>query len=329
MKRKRTKRESKPVAYKDDTWAIESDLPFPVVLYPSYYGTYFAFKKNVEDSDMYLCSCTQKSIQNFLELLKISNDYDSNKLIHYRNEFPLQFLSLFPENKIPDYEDFLPFFRDGICHSCNDVIPSYDYCIPMYGSRFKREHGWYINQRKYEFGIDFPDFLYSELPSDIYNLATSYSQLIAVEKLSPEQSSELSRYYTDICRYIENSIRQQWGHYLIGQRWLSETNLYTIVVSLFGKENVIFHYRPPWLEGLELDIFLVHYNLGIEYQGLQHFVPLKHWGGQSGYQKRIEHDQKKKVLCAKADVRIVYFSYKDVISTELVLERLSDIVKNS
>lgn len=28
------------------------------------------------------------------------------------------------------------------------------------------------------------------------------------------------------------------------------------ITEISGKENVIFHYRPDWMQGLELDIFI-------------------------------------------------------------------------
>jgi len=31
------------------------------------------------------------------------------------------------------------------------------------------------------------------------------------------------------------------------------------------------HYRPDFLQGLELDIFIDELKIGMEYQGIQHF----------------------------------------------------------
>ena len=40
------KKEYKPVAYKDGTYAIEPNMPYPVILYPSFYGFPFSFKQS-------------------------------------------------------------------------------------------------------------------------------------------------------------------------------------------------------------------------------------------------------------------------------------------
>lgn len=39
----------KDIAFKDDTVAEEEKLPFSVVLYPGFYGTFFGFKKDKND----------------------------------------------------------------------------------------------------------------------------------------------------------------------------------------------------------------------------------------------------------------------------------------
>lgn len=110
-------------------------------------------------------------------------------------------------------------------------------------------------------------------------------------------------------------------------KWKTEKKLYYIIKDLFINENVISHYRATWLDGLELDIFIQGLSIGIEYQGIQHYQPLEHWGGKEGFIKRRANDIKKKNLCDKNGIRIIYFTYQEKITPEYVLDRIITLLK--
>ena len=67
--------------------------------------------------------------------------------------------------------------------------------------------------------------------------------------------------------------------------------------------------RPDWLEGLEIDMFNKHCQLGIEYQGEQHFLryaderykPFK----KEKIQANQKRDRKKKRLCKKLGIKLI------------------------
>lgn len=104
--------------------------------------------------------------------------------------------------------------------------------------------------------------------------------------------------------------------------WLHEKNLYHIVCDLFPGYTVKPHYRAKWLENLELDIYIENFNLAIEYQGVQHYKPLKHWGGDEGFMKRRVNDIQKKRLCEIHGTSLIYFSYLDEITEDFVESKL-------
>lgn len=81
------------------------------------------------------------------------------------------------------------------------------------------------------------------------------------------------------------------------------------------------------MHGLELDIFIEELNVGIEYQGQQHFQPVKHWGGAEALKKTIERDRTKKRLCKKEGVNLVYFTFKEDLSKEYIKNKLMSILK--
>jgi hypothetical protein len=89
---------------------------------------------------------------------------------------------------------------------------------------------------------------------------------------------------------------------------------------------VIHHYRPPELDGLELDIFIKDLNIGVEYQGIQHYKPVKHWGGQKALEENKKRDRKKASLCKKNDIKLIYFKYSDKLTEEFVKSELESAI---
>ena len=57
-------RKLRDIAYQDRTVTRET-LPFPIVLYPGHYGTFFGFRIE-EHSPIYLCSCAERAIESYL-----------------------------------------------------------------------------------------------------------------------------------------------------------------------------------------------------------------------------------------------------------------------
>ena len=83
-------------------------------------------------------------------------------------------------------------------------------------------------------------------------------------------------------------------------------------IGAFLNENGIRYIKQKtfkWLGKLRLDYYLVDYNIAIEYQGEQHFHPVKYFGGNKRFIDRIERDKRKKELCDKNNVKILYVSF--------------------
>ena len=75
------------------------------------------------------------------------------------------------------------------------------------------------------------------------------------------------------------------------------------------------------LEELELDMFSEKYRIAIEYQGDQHFIPIKIFGGKESLIKQKERDLKKIELCKKNNIKLFHFSYN-----KKMLDKCSDYV---
>lgn len=98
------------------------------------------------------------------------------------------------------------------------------------------------------------------------------------------------------------------------------------------KENflVISQYKPDFLKGngkfQSIDIFLPDYNIGIEYQGRQHFKPISRFGGETEYKNTIERDARKFEKCKSNGIEILYFTYEK--ESEIPMAYLNKIFTN-
>lgn len=68
---------------------------------------------------------------------------------------------------------------------------------------------------------------------------------------------------------------------IIISKWKHEQSLFLLVKKTYS--DAIFQYRPEWLSPQSLDIYIPKLNVGIEYQGIQHYTDVdfleerKHW----------------------------------------------------
>ena len=115
---------------------------------------------------------------------------------------------------------------------------------------------------------------------------------------------------------------------ICGRNDVSEKKLYEIMKKNFS--NVISQYKPDFLntngKPQSIDIFLPDYNIGIEYQGRQHFKPISKFGGIKGYIDVCERDKRKYNLCVKNNLILLYFTYEK--TKEIPNEYLSNIYTN-
>jgi hypothetical protein len=108
-----------------------------------------------------------------------------------------------------------------------------------------------------------------------------------------------------IFREAENAARELAGLPAVGGGWVNETNLFFLLRDEFRDTKVIAHGRPTWLNPQHLDIYFPEYNVGVEYQGDQHFRPVKLFGGERALAANQERDARKRTLCATANCTLV------------------------
>lgn len=307
------------------------DLPYPIVYYPSHYGAFFAFSKDMGE-EICFCECEKDAIENYVSLRQQSplKNYTGSKTYPLGADY---FSELIAEKSKANPRNPLELFRfePNLCHRCNNKIPRLAYCLDMYagGSRFKQAYGWFINQEYFRCGID-PyqpeNILVEKCPPDIFDFNSRCSALqkrLDAAPDDPDAQDELAMYNKEFHNSIENRARESLGFKKKGETWVSETILFKIVKSLYPTSKVIKHHRPKWLQGLELDIYLPEHNLAFEYQGIQHFVAVEHWGGLAQLKKQQEHDARKKEICVQRGITLICINYDDTLTTDFVKAQIA------
>ncbi len=139
---------------------------------------------------------------------------------------------------------------------------------------------------------------------------------------------ELRRRKTAVRRYIEDAIRADFEYQPLVGKWKSEQALFEFVKKLLPKIKIKRNFRPRMLDHLEMDIYLPELKIGIEYQGIQHYEPVAHWGGKKALERVQLRDARKKELCDENEIELIYFHHYEVLTLELVYKKLVKFIPN-
>lgn len=94
-------------------------------------------------------------------------------------------------------------------------------------------------------------------------------------------------------------------------------------------ENVEYQKKFDFLQSKTsyqtLDFYLPDFNVGIEYQGRQHFLPQKRFGGEKQFEIITERDNRKYNRCLENGVKIYYISFEKKIPDEYIDKIYTDI----
>lgn len=134
--------------------------------------------------------------------------------------------------------------------------------------------------------------------------------------------------FNNLHRDCENEIRIRMGVPLIGEGWISETELFYRVKELYPSHEIVHHSRPSWLGRQEYDIYFTDLCIAIEYMGLQHYEPVDYFGGEDGFKKIKELDEKKRVISSENNVEIVYVKYDEPLDAKSIKNKIDPIVES-
>lgn len=92
----------------------------------------------------------------------------------------------------------------------------------------------------------------------------------------------------------------------------SQKELYNKLCNKFENLNILFEVNKtivPWLGTQRFDIYIPDLNIAIEYNGRQHYVPVKHFGGVLGLQETQKRDELKRQKCLENECILFEVKY--------------------
>lgn len=94
------------------------------------------------------------------------------------------------------------------------------------------------------------------------------------------------------------------------------------IVSWLKKNKINFQRQKTfnnckYKRQLYFDFFLPDYNLCIEYDGMQHFQSIKHFGGDEAFKDSQKRDEFKNRFCKKHNIKLLRISYNESVIKKL------------
>ena len=98
-----------------------------------------------------------------------------------------------------------------------------------------------------------------------------------------------------------------------GQKYkLTEMQILKTLKEKYGE--VKYQYTDTFLNTKtspqQIDFFIPKYNIGIEYNGRQHFMPISRFGGEEEFELTKERDIRKFKKCKKNNIDIFYITFE-------------------
>ena len=316
---RRKKRAQKPTAALSigNDLAIEGGLPLSQVHYPpKRLGMIFAFS-NPEDSVPYLCSCSKV----VLEAIGQLNDFP-NLATAIQKSAPYissPFLARVKDLPLGDTDQL---FKDGICHACCKVFPSLMSSAYEHGSFTYRWLYWYEKQECFINGFEYPS--YKSVPTRPVDEFSEYLEIVSSLNTPNFEIEKHKKARDRIGSLLTLLLKERFDIQSMGGSSHAEITILKMVRELLPDEKIVHHFRPDWLNGLEIDIWIPGLNIGIEYQGEQHYHPIEIWGGDVGLKDLQIRDARKMKTCKDLGVRLIEIKYDQAISKESIRDLLAN-----
>ncbi|MBQ7324527.1 MAG: hypothetical protein IJW98_02170 [Clostridia bacterium] len=124
----------------------------------------------------------------------------------------------------------------------------------------------------------------------------------------------------------------EFGHYNKPiNRWKSEELVYNITKELYKDYQVIYQYKPFFLNtekgNMSYDIYICGLKIAIEYQGKQHFEPVDYFGGEENFLKQKERDELKAKRSAEHGVKLIYVNYWEDLTPDLIRGKIERAIR--
>ena len=232
-----------------------------------------------------ICKCFKKAIEGMSSV---------EGKINFSEEHDIEALcrlkDISPEELMELIKD-IPF-EGMVCEICRDVPSTHIYSDDLeHLNEFQRRYGAYIVKQAIEMIIN----------GQICNNGDEY------------------------LHNADKFLREMYGFRPQDETGIDDGKLLGIVKVLYPDDELIHHYRPDWLDGDDLEVFIPRLNLAIEYRGIEHYEVIDAAGGRSGLRDIQEQDIHKLEKCNENGIRMLVFPYFKELDMDSVKWRVAEL----
>lgn len=174
---------------------------------------------------------------------------------------------------------------------------------------------------------------------DYYNNKKCFCQTKSIKK----PKDQIEKDFKDICIFLEEYINTDTpilvkslfcGHqFKVAPRdILRKPYLCPICNSSYGEKKILFwleengisYYRQFKVENYRIDFYLPEKNIAIEFNGIQHYEPVKHFGGEERFKQQQLRDNYIRNYCKAKGIKLIEISYLDYEKVEEILQQEVD-----
>ena len=272
-------------------------------------------------------------VSQFFVILEVCKKAESFRPVRslFPDEEKIHYLAVFDKENI---DDVLLMYHLLYTHPSQEVYGGYslyDYSLPWY-----QNHLWengvvlrspYLPDRTARYQGNLP--FYHNPSKTVYvrrNIAhmleASYfgTELDLFRNLTEIIMPFFQWWYEDLALYEEkDGFQTNWrlartkirtqltADGIIKPKWKHELSLFHAIRKQYP--DTLYQYRPDWLGRQSLDLYIPSLRTAIEYQGIQHYLPIEFFGGEEALSLRQELDRRKADLCKENAVRLIEWPY--------------------
>lgn len=131
---------------------------------------------------------------------------------------------------------------------------------------------------------------------------------------------------TIIC-HNHGKFQQQVKHHINGSGCpkCSESKGELEIMSFLNENNITYEFQKKFIDclnkktnkHLKFDFYLPKYSICIEYDGIQHSMPVKFFGGIKKFKELQKRDEIKNDFCIKNNIKLIRIKYDELVSERL------------
>lgn len=97
------------------------------------------------------------------------------------------------------------------------------------------------------------------------------------------------------------------------------------ICEILDKNNIKYNRQKTFSDckdtnELPFDFYLINYHTCIEFDGIQHFIPIEYWGGKKNLEYIKKHDKIKDEYCQKNKIKLIRIRYNHKNIENIILE---------